>query len=107
MRHGRVHAQDAGRGDQDVEPAPTLEQGRAQPVQAVAVGDVEGDKRGALAGQGQDLVIEFFERALGAADRDHMRAGAGKAQGDGAADAARGAGHQGDTAGKGEGGGCI
>ena len=46
------------------------------------------------------LVVERLQRALGAADRDHVRAGDGQRNSAGAADAAGGAGNEGDLAGE-------
>ena len=46
------------------------------------------------------LVVELLERALGARERDDMGAGGGERQRRGAADAARGAGHQRDSPGR-------
>ncbi len=45
-----------------------------------------------------DLVVEFLEPADRARDRDDVRAGRAERQRDGAADAARGAGDDGDAA---------
>ena len=50
--------------------------------------EVQRDQGRARAGQEPDLVVEFLQRALGAADGDHVGAGAGERQGRGAADAA-------------------
>ena len=49
---------------------------------------------------GLDLVVEFLERADGAGDGDDMRARLGEPKRRRAADAARGAGDEGDAAGE-------
>ena len=58
----------------------------------------------ALPPQRPDLVVDLLQRAGGAADQDQVRAFPGVGQGDGAADAARGPGDEGETVGKALGG---
>ena len=72
---------------------------RVNAVGAIGLAQVHGDQGGVLAGRGHDLVVERFQRALGAADGDHMGAGLGQALGHRPAYAARGAGHEGEAAG--------
>jgi hypothetical protein len=74
--------------------------GRAQVVQAVGLAQVQRDQGGVLAGGLQDRVVQGLERALGAGRGDDVGAGLGQAQGDRLADAARGAGDEGDAAGQ-------
>ena len=85
---------------QDVELAVALVQRRAEPGDAVEIGEVERHQRGAAA-VFTDLVVELFEAALGSRHRHDVRAVPGKRARGGIADAARGAGHEGDTGGEG------
>ena len=52
-----------------------LENLEAEGVDAVGLGQVERDQGRAMAPGGGDLVVERFQRALGSADRDDVRAG--------------------------------
>ena len=61
---------------------------------------VERHQRGARAGR-LDLVVELFEAADGARDRDDMGAGLRQFERQRRADAARGAGDEGDLVGEG------
>ena len=69
----------------------------AEPVDALEILQVERHERGGAAGC-LDLVVELFEPADGARDRDDMGAGRGEALGGVVADPARGAGDDGDPA---------
>src|SRR5579872_2033980 len=77
-------------------------QGRAEPRDAVEIGDVERDERGAAAVL-SDGVIEFLEAALGSGNRNDMSADPSQCARCGVADAARGAGYESDPVGEGEG----
>ena len=100
MAERRGGAGDAGIADENVDLAVALMQRRAQPGDAVEIGEVERHQRGAAA-VFADLVVEFLQPALRARDGHDMRAGAGKRARGGIADAARGAGDEGDTGGEG------
>src|ERR1700744_2043877 len=78
----------------------TLMQRRAEPGDAFEIGEVERHERRAAAVLA-DLVVEFFEPALRARDRDDMRARFRQRARGGVADAARGAGDERDTGGEG------
>ena len=75
----------------------------AETVEGVEILEVARNQR-RLAAERADLVVEVLERALRAGQRDHMGAPAGEFERDGAADAARGAGDEGDPAGE---RGCV
>ncbi len=102
MAERRGGAGDAGIADQNIELAVALMQRRAEPGDAVEIGEIERHQRRAAAVLA-DLVVEFFQPALGARDRDDMRAGFGQRARGGIADAARGAGDQSDAGGEGKG----
>ena len=93
----RKLAEDAGIGEEDVELLPALEDRRAEAVDAFEVLEVERHQRGGAAGR-LDLVVEFLKTADRARNGDDMRAGRGEALGGVVADAARGAGDDGDAA---------
>ena len=88
-----------GVADENVELAPALENRRAEPVERREIGDVAGNQR-RLGAERADFVVELLQRALRARQRDDMGAAARQLQRDGAADAARGAGDEGDAAGE-------
>ena len=90
MAERRQRPEDARVGHQDVELPPPLVESRAEPVDAVEILEIARHE-GRLAAKAPDLVIELFERALRPGQRDHVGAGAGEIEGDGATDAARGA----------------
>ena len=100
MAERRGGAGDAGIADEDVEPAVALVQRGAEPGDAVEIGEVERHQRCAAA-VFADLVVEFFQAALRARDRNDVRAGPGQRARRGIADAARGAGDERDTGGEG------
>ena len=102
MAERRGGAGDAGIADENVELAMAFMQRRAEAGDAVEVGQVERHQ-GRAAAVLADLVIEFFEAALRARHRDHMRAGLGQCARGGVADAARGAGYESDAGGEGRG----
>src|SRR4029450_9113363 len=79
-----------------------LMQRRAEPGDAVKVGEVERHQ-GRAAAVLSDLVVELFETALRSRNRHHMRAGLGERARGRVADAARCAGHKGDAGGEGRG----
>ena len=83
---------------ENVEPAETVEQGRAEPVERVEVGEVARDQR-RLAAHRADLVVEFVERALRAGERDDMGPPAREGERHGAANPARGSGDERDAGG--------
>ena len=99
MGERRQGAENPGIGDENVELAPALVEGGAEPIERVEILDVDGDQRGGRA-SGLDGVVQLFERALGAGQRHDMGAGFGKRDGGGTADAARGAGDERDPAGE-------
>src|SRR5436305_559335 len=72
---------------------------RHAPVECWIIFDIAGYES-RLASRAADFVIELFERTLRAGERDDMRTGACKFESDRAADAARGAGDEGNAAGK-------
>ena len=97
----RHRPEGAGVADENVELAPALVRiARAEPVERIEILDV-ARHQGRLAAVRADCIVEIFERALGAGQRDDVGAGPGELKGDGAADAARGARHEGDAALKG------
>ena len=100
MAERRGGAGDAGIADENVELAVALVQRRAEPGDAVEIGEVERHQRGAAAVLA-DLVVELFQPALRPRDRHDMRAGFGQRARGGIADAARGAGDESDTGGEG------
>src|SRR5262249_42309678 len=95
----RERTQNAGIGDEDVELAPALQDGGAEGVKLVGALEVELDERRA-APCGADLVIELLEAADGARKKHGMRPGPGEAEPHRPADAARGAGDEGNAAGE-------
>lgn len=99
MADRRQVAEDAGIAHQDVEALPALVDARAQAVDGVVVGEIEGHEGGGAADV-PDGVVEFFECALRAGGRDDVGTGLGQGEGGGATDAARGTGDDGKTAGK-------
>ena len=100
----RERAQHAGVAQQHVEPAEAFMQRRTQPVDAGPVGDVERHQGGGAA-ERLDLVVEGLEPAYGPRHQHAMSAFAGVGQRRGGAQAARGAGDQGNAAGETAGGG--
>src|SRR5579863_5649541 len=102
MAERRRGAGDAGIADENIELAVTLVQGCAEPRDAVKIGQAERYQR-RLAAILSYLVVEFFQPALGARDRNNVRAGLRECACRGIADAARGAGDESDTVGEGEG----
>ena len=74
--------------------------GGAQPGDAFVILEIERHQRRGAA-SGADRVVEFFEPADGARDRDHVRARLRERKRGGVADAARSAGDERDTAGEG------
>src|SRR6266481_4904033 len=103
MVERRGGASDPGIADENVELAVAFMQRRAEPCDAVEVGQIErhqGRSSAVLA----DLVVEFFEAALRSRHRNNVRAGFGQRTRGGVANAARGAGDESDTGGEGEGG---
>src|SRR5579872_5122828 len=77
-------------------------QGRAEPRDAVEIGEIERDERGAAA-VFSNFVIEFLEAALGSGNRNDMSAEPSQCARCGVADAARGASDESDAVGEGEG----
>ena len=100
MAQRRGRTADAGIADENVELAVALMQRRAEPRDALEIGEVERHQRGAAA-TFTDLVVEFLEAALRSRHRHDMRTGLGECEGRGIADAAGGAGNEGDTGGEG------
>ena len=96
MGQRRQRPEDAGIGEQDVELAPALQQGRAELLDRRRVAEIDRHQRRAAADR-VDLVIELFERARGPRQRHDMGAGLGESERSGAADAARGAGDERDA----------
>src|SRR4030088_3198588 len=102
MPERRGGAGDAGIADEDVELAMAFMQRRAEPGDAVEIGQIERHQ-GRSSAVFADFVVELFEPALRARHRNHMRAGFGERTRGAIADAARGAGDQSDTGGEGKG----
>src|ERR1700730_10488930 len=100
MTERRGGTGDAGIADEDVELAMAFMECCAKPGEAVEVGEVERHQRGAAA-VFADLVVELFKPALGPRHRHDVRALPGERARGGIADAARGAGDEGDTGGEG------
>ena len=76
---------------------PALEDGGAQPVDAVAVGKIERHQR-RRAAKPLDLVVELFQSAHGQRYRDHMGTAPPRFAGGSIADAPRGTGNEDDLA---------
>ena len=79
MAERRGGAGDAGIADENVELAVALMQRRAEPRDAVEIGEVERHQRGAAA-VFPDLVVELLQAALRARDGHDMRAGRASAR---------------------------
>ena len=75
MGEGREKAQVARVGHQDVKLAEAVVKRGAQPIQAVAVLDVEGDQGGVDAGSIEYRVIQLLQPALGASGGDDVCSG--------------------------------
>jgi len=97
MRQWRQRTKHAGIAHQDIQPAPTLVKRGAQAVESGIVGEIERRQR-RLAAHFADLVVELGKRALALLARhgDDMCTLGRIGLGHGAADAARGAGDDGD-----------
>src|SRR5215472_18015691 len=95
----------AGIADHHIESSETLVQGRAEPIDAGVVFEIERHERGRST-QALDRVVELLEPADGARERDNMGAGFGERERGGVADAARGAGDERNTVGEGKGHRC-
>src|SRR5262245_54126626 len=91
----------AGIADQHIEPSETLVQGRAEPVDALVVLEVER-YQGGRAAERLDRIVELLEAADRARERDDMGAGLRQRERGGVTDAARGAGDERDTVGEGK-----
>ena len=92
-------AEHRGIADEDIEAAVALMQRGAQLVDQFALAKVERHQHGGIAAAGgADFIVCFFEAAGGARHQNEPRAFGGEALRHRAADAARGAGHQGDAA---------
>src|SRR5499433_3984794 len=94
-------AKNAGIANHHVEPPETLVQGKAEPVDALVVLEVERYEGGRAAHR-LDRVVELLESADRARERDDMGAGLRQRERGGVADAARGAGDERDTVGEGK-----
>ena len=90
----------AGIADEDVELAMAFVQRRAEPRDAVEVGEIERHQCGAAAILA-DIVVEFFKACLRARHRDDMRASFRQRARGGIAEAARRAGDESDAGGEG------
>ena len=99
MAERREDAEFGGVADQDVEPAPAVEERRGEFVDLDEIAQVDRDEGGAAAG-GANRVVDLFEAADRARRQHEMRALAREALGHRRADAARGAGDQRDLAGE-------
>src|SRR5712692_4744833 len=102
MPERRGGAGDPGIADENVELAVALMQRSTKPCDAVEVGQIERHQ-GRSSAIPADLVVEFFEAALGSRNRNNVRAGFSQRTRGGIADAARGAGDESDPGGEGEG----
>ncbi len=96
----RKRSQNAGVGDKDIEPAIALAHRGGEPVDTGIVFQVERHQGGSAAG-GANGVVELFQAADGAGDRNDVRAGLGERERSRVPDAARGAGDQSDAVGEG------
>ncbi len=99
MAERRKDAEFRSVADQDVEPAPAVEDGGGELVDLDEVAQIHRHQGGGAA-RGSDRVVDFFEAADSARRHHDMRALTGKAHRNSGADAARGARDQGDLAGK-------
>src|SRR6516164_5896238 len=99
MAERREDAEFGGIADEDIEPAPAVEQFRCELVDLDEIAQIDGDEGGAAA-DGTDGVVDFLETAHRPRREDDMSALARKALGDGCTDAARGAGDQCDFVGE-------
>jgi hypothetical protein len=63
--------------EQDVEPSPALVDGPAERIDILALGEIQRDQGGPLAGARLDLVVQRLQRPLGPPDGDDMGAGLG------------------------------
>src|SRR5690606_41613817 len=66
-------SKDAGVADQDVEPAPALVERGAQPVELLAISQVQRQER-CRAAFLTDLVVDLLERPLCSREQHHVRA---------------------------------
>ena len=96
MAERAERAQYAGIAYQDIEPAEALVKRRRHMVELAEIGEVERHQ-GRGAAVAADRVVGLFKAADRAGDQDQMRAFGGEATRDRGADAARGAGHEGDA----------
>ena len=77
MMERRERSENAGVADQRVEPAPPLVDSGAETIESCKVAQIDRDQSrwgGLVWPERTNLVVEFFERALGARHGDHMRA---------------------------------
>ena len=89
-----------GAGDQPVEPAEALEQGAAERVDQLAVGEVERGQGGRRRTARTAGVVDLLERAAGPGDQDELRTLRRAGPGDGGTEAARRPGDEDDAAGE-------
>ena len=99
MRKGRDRSQYPGIAYKSVQFLPAFVDRCTKPVERGIILHVAWDER-RLAAERTDLVIELFEGALCAGERDHMSPRAGKFDCHRTSDAARCAGHESDAADK-------
>src|SRR3984893_14306354 len=102
MSERRRRPGDAGIDDENIELAVALMQRRAETSDAIKIGEIERHQ-GRSSAVFPDLVVELFEAALRTCHRNHMRTQLCECARGGIADAARGAGDESDTGGKGKG----
>jgi hypothetical protein len=67
--------------DEDIQPPEPLMQGQTQGIETSGFGKVQGHKRGVMPGQGEDLVVQGFQRALGPGRGHDVGSGPGQGQG--------------------------
>ena len=99
VRHRRQRAQLRRIQDQRIQPAPAPADGTAQPVDGVIIGQIERRDGGAAAGL-VDAVVQLGQPGFGAAGDDHVPAFAGQHFGRCRANAAAGAGNEGEFLGR-------
>ena len=82
--------------DDDVQPPKPLVEGKSQGVEPSGFCKIHRHQRGVTSGQGEDLVVQGFQRTLGPGRSHDVGSGPGQGQGRGASDPPGGTGHQGD-----------
>src|SRR6185437_12322220 len=100
VRDGPQPTEHGGGVHQDVDPAMAAVELGAQRIEAVGLRQVDRHQRRRRAAGGADRIVELLQRALRAAERDHLGAGRRQRQRRRPSDAARGPGDECNAAGK-------